>query len=255
MKRVTSEPVDASPFDLRPDPARDAGAAALCLHGLTATPYEVRPVAEALAARGIRARGPFLAGHGGGPELLAATPRRTWLDAARRELEELRREADRIFLVGLSLGALVSLRLAQTEEVHGLVVIGAPLALAPPVPQLLPVVRRFRRFSRKGPSGIEEPEARARHPGMRLMPLDAVAELIALQGEVLSELERVRAPVLIAHGRKDRTARPRDAQRLHDEVGSEEKELFWLERSGHIPTVDYDGPALARAAADFLGRR
>ena len=28
-----------------------------------------------------------------------------------------------------------------------------------------------------------------------------------------------------------------------------------LERSGHVVTVDYDGPALARAAADFLGRR
>ena len=40
-------PVDFSPFDLPGD--SDAGA--LCLHGLTGTPYEVRPLAEALAGR------------------------------------------------------------------------------------------------------------------------------------------------------------------------------------------------------------
>ena len=98
-------------------------------------------------------------------------------------------------------------------------------------------------------------EARARHPGHRLTPLDAVAELIALQGEVIPELAAISAPILVAHGKKDRTARPRDARRIHAEVGSGDKELFMLERSGHVVTVDYDGPALARAAADFLGRR
>jgi carboxylesterase len=87
------------------------------------------------------------------------------------------------------------------------------------------------------------------------MPLDAVAELIALQHEVIPSLGEITAPILIAHGSRDRTARPRDAARIHAEVGSTEKELFMLERSGHVATVDYDGRALARAAADFLGRR
>ena len=48
--------VDAGAFDL-PGGGR---AAALCLHGLTGTPYEVRPLGEALAAAGIRALGPAL---------------------------------------------------------------------------------------------------------------------------------------------------------------------------------------------------
>lgn len=125
------QPVDDSPFDFVPEPGVANGAAALCLHGLTGTPYEVRPLAEALAARGIRARGIWMAGHGGSVEDLARSTRSDWVERARAELAGLRAGYERVFLVGLSMGGLVSLRLAQTERVEGLVVVGVPLALAP----------------------------------------------------------------------------------------------------------------------------
>ena len=252
--RVVPE-IDTRSFDLHPQTSLANGAAVLCLHGLTATPFEVRPVAEALAARGLRARGPVGAGHEGGARLLAHTPRRDWLANARSELAALRAEHDRVFLVGVSMGGLLSLRLAETERVDGLVVIGTPLALAPPVPQLLPLIRWIQPYRKKNGSDIQDPIARARHPSIPAMPMASVAELIELQSEVIPELSKIEAPILVAHGGRDRTARPRDAQRIFDSVSSVEKELFYLERSGHIATVDYDGPALARATADFLGRR
>lgn len=251
---------DPAPFDLRPQ--RDSAgtttsAAALCLHGLTGTPYEVRPVAEALCARGVRAKGPWMAGHEGGVEALSRTSHEEWLDLARAELRALKAEHERVFLVGMSMGGLVSLRLAQTEGVDALVVVGAPLVLAPPIPQLLPLFRLFvsARPKTPGSSDIQEPGARERHPGVEAMPMASVSELIRLQSKVIADLEKIEAPILVAHGRLDRTARPRDAARIHAEVGSLDKELFYLERSGHVATVDYDGPALARAAADFLLRR
>lgn len=247
--------VTPAPFDLAPDPATATGAAVLCLHGLTGTPYEVLPVARVLASRGLRARGIWMAGHEEGHEVLAETPREVWLEKARSELAALRAEHARVFLVGVSMGGLVSLRLAQTERVDALVVVGTPLVLAPPIPQLLPLVRRFMPFRRKSLSDIQDPIARARHPGLAAMPLAAVAEMIALQDEVIAALSEVVSPILVAHGRHDRTARVRDAQRIHAEVAASEKELFVLERSGHVATVDYDGPALARASADFLLRR
>ena len=87
------------------------------------------------------------------------------------------------------------------------------------------------------------------------MPLASVAELMRLQKEVVPRLGEVRAPILVAHGRHDHTARPADAQRLVDGVGANEKELLMLERSGHVATVDYDGPRLVSAIAEFLTRR
>ncbi len=246
--------VDVSPFDLVPASGRDTGAAALCLHGLTGTPYEVRPVAEALAARGIRAKGIWMAGHNGTVDDLAATAREEWVGRARQELLALRREHARVFLVGVSMGGLVSLRLAQTEEIGGLVVIGTPLALSAPIPQLLPLVRLFSKGRRKRGSDLADPAASARHPHFPMMPFDAVQELIRLQREVVPALDRIREPILVAHGLLDGTALPRDAKRLFSSVSTPEskRSLLLLERSGHVVPVDYDGPALCAAAADFL---
>ena len=52
---------DGSPFDL---PGRPGGAdAALLLHGLTGSPFELRPVADRLHAAGVRCVAPALPGH------------------------------------------------------------------------------------------------------------------------------------------------------------------------------------------------
>jgi len=247
--------VDVSPFDLQPETGRPAtGEAALCLHGLTGTPYEVRPIAEALASRGVRAKGIWMAGHNGTVEDLARTKHSEWVSRAREALDELRASHDRVYVVGVSMGGLVSLRLAETARVDGLVTVGAPLELAPPIPQLLPVIRLFRKSRPKTTSGVEDPEALARHPTFPAMPFESVRELIRLQKHVVADLGKIACPILVAHGEHDKTARPRDAHRLFASVGTAEsaKRLMMLARSGHVATVDYDGPELARAAASFL---
>jgi carboxylesterase len=150
------------------------------------------------------------------------------------------------------MGGLVSLRLAQTVAVDGIIVIGTPLALRAPLPLLARALRRLMPFRAKRGSDIQEPLARERHPGLGAFPLASVTELVRLQAEVVAGLARIETPILIAHGRHDRTALPKDAARIHATVASREKELFYLERSGHVATVDHDGPALALAAADFI---
>lgn len=255
MTQGTRFPVDVSPFDLRPAGSTGESAAVLCLHGLTGTPYEVRPIAEALVARGLRARGPWMAGHEQGHEALARTRHQDWVELAANELARLRAQHERVFVAGISMGGLVTLRLAQTCAVDGIVVIGTPLALRAPLPFLARALRRLMPFRKKRGSDIREPSARARHPGLGAMPLAAVTELVRLQAEVVADLARIAVPILVAHGRHDRTALPKDAARIHAEVASREKELFYLEHSGHVATVDHDGPALALAAADFFARR
>ena len=246
--------VDVDPFDLLPEEGRATGAAALCLHGLTGTPYEVRPVAEALASRGVRAVGIWMAGHNGTVEDLAGTRQEEWVDLARGMLESLKSEHERVYLVGVSMGGLVSLRLAETECVDGIVTVGAPLQLAPPIPQLIPLLRLFQKSRPKKPSGVADPEALARHPRFPAMPFDSVRELIRLQKKVIPDLSKIEAPILVAHGVLDQTARPRDAQRIYQSVGTsaDRKQVMLLERSAHVATVDCDGPVLSQSAAEFL---
>ncbi len=243
--------VDFSPFDLEADSGFSA--AALCLHGLTGTPYEIRPVAEAIAARGIRARGPLLPGHCKTPEALALLSYQHWVACVRDEYSRLRASHERVFVVGLSLGGLLCLELAACAEPDAIAVIGAPLRLKPPIPQLIPVAKYVMpMLEKREGSDIRDPAARARHPGYPRMPLASIHELIRLQRVVAPALCRIQAPVLVAHGRHDRTADPRDAQRIHDGIPSQQKTLLWCEDSGHVVPVDYDGSVLAERIADFF---
>jgi carboxylesterase len=245
---------DGAAFDLFVAGGDDA-AAALCLHGLTGTPYEVRSIAHALVDCGIRAFGPALPGHNATPEDLVATSHREWLDAAVGHYRDLRKRHERVFAVGMSMGGLVTLWLAAQEPVDGVVVIGAPLRLRHPFVFLAPLVKFVKPFlPKRGGSDIRDPEARARHPGYPVMPVAAVHELQRLQSRDRPVLSRITAPILVAHGAHDRTANPDDARRVFESVASDEKELLLLENSGHVVPVDFDGPHLAVTAADFLAR-
>jgi carboxylesterase len=240
---------DATAFDL----PGGSDAAALCLHGLTGTPYEVRSLGEALARAGVRAVGPVLPGHGGAPAALQRTRYTDWLDAARAELVELRKQHAVVYGVGLSMGGLVTLHLAAEQAFDAIVCVGVPLTLRQPGVSLA----RFLKYlvpalPKRGGSDICDPVARASHPGMSVMPLAGVAELQRLQGAVRARLAEVRVPLLAAHGAQDGTAFPGDAQTLLRSVSCAEKEHLVLQRSGHVVPVDYDAPALAAAVTRFL---
>lgn len=250
-ERMRVATVDPSPFDL-PGAGR---AAALCLHGLTGTPYEVRSIGEALSAAGIAALGPALPGHNESPERLAGVSHAEWVDAAREALGRLRAVHERVFVVGLSMGGLVSLALAAEERVDAAIVVGVPLRLRQRAVRLVPLAKRFVRFFPKsGGSDIRDAEARARHPSYDRMPLASVHELLRLQQRVRSLLSRVEAPLLVAHGALDRTAHPDDAHEILRGVSSAEREHLELPDSGHVVPVDRDGDRLVAAAVAFLRR-
>jgi carboxylesterase len=244
--------VDPGPFDL----PGNGDAAALCLHGLSGTPYEVRALGEALSACGMRAVGPVLPGHGGGAALLRRTGHAAWIEAARGHLRALRREHEVVCGVGLSMGGLVTLHLAAEGAYEAVACVGVPLALHQPGTRW---VRFFKYLMpdlpKRGGSDICDPVARARHPSLPVMPLAAVHELQQLQAKVRPLLPRVTVPVLVAHGAHDSTAHPGDARTLIDSVSSAEREILVFERSAHIVPVDHDGPALASAVARFLRGR
>ena len=250
MSGVAME-LDAGPFDLGDGPD-----AALCLHGLTGMPFEVRPIGEALAARGVRAVGPMLPGHGETHEALARAAHTDWLDAVASAHRTLRSRHERVFLVGLSLGGLLALCHAAEAEVDALAVIGAPLRLGTRLVRLLPLVRQFKPyFPKRRGSDIREAAAHARHPSLAVMPAASVIELVRLQGRTREALHRIQAPLLVAHGSLDATAHPSNAQEIAASVSSAERELLWLPNSGHVVPVDHDGPELAQAVVDFLTRK
>ncbi len=249
------QPVDASAFDLIPRDF-DGRASALCLHGLTGTPYEMRPIAEELVRKGVRCVGPVMAGHGRTASELARTSHQAWVALARDALLRLREQSQWVFVAGLSMGGLVTLTLAAENRADAVAVMGTPLWLGRRERSLIPLLRYLRPFWDKDENvDIQDEQARARHPSLDVIPLASVQEVMKLQKGVRASLSRITTPVFIGHGALDRTANPRDARTIFGEVNAPQRALHIAARSGHVVSVDYDGPELARAVADFFVRQ
>src|SRR5438067_6194255 len=136
----------AVPFSLG-----DGEDACLLLHGLTGSPAEVRPVGEALARAGFHAVGPLLPGHGTTPADLETVTRSDMLDAAQEALLSLR-GARRVYLCGLSMGALLAIRLAAKGFVRQGVAPVSALALLAPAAEIAGLTWAFKQVGGRLPA-------------------------------------------------------------------------------------------------------
>jgi carboxylesterase len=244
--------VDANAFRLG-DPRGGLAPAVLCLHGLTGTPYEVRPPAEALAEAGFYCEGPLLPGHGTTPAELARMPYMEWVSAVVAAHDALAQRHERVYAIGLSLGGLLALALAERRALPGLVALAVPLDLGWLVHRGVPWLHRIVRQLPKTPA-ILDAEARRRHPGYDRMPLAAVNQLLLLASEVRAGLSRVQAPASLIFSRLDPTVPVRNAELLLRALGAGDRELHWLERSGHVLPVDFEKALVAQRVVEFLAR-
>ncbi len=241
---------DGSAFRLG-DARGGAAPAVLCIHGLTGTPYEVRPPAEALATAGFYCEGPLLPGHGTSHCELGRVSREAWIAAVVAAWDALAARHARVYALGLSLGGVLALALAQRRPVAGAVVLAAPLDLGRFVRTAIPLLWPLVRSLPKTPAILDD-EARARHPGNDRMPLRAVNELVKLGREVERGLAAVRAPVQLIYSRRDPTVPPHNAELIRGALPAGDHELHWLSDSAHVLPVDRERERIARLVVDFL---
>jgi carboxylesterase len=243
------------PFDLAGGPD-----AALLLHGLSGSPFEVRALAEHLQARGMRCLGPLLPGHGGDPEALAGVGWRDFVAGAEAELLRLG-GARRTFVVGCSMGALLALALAHDhpERVDALALLAPAMELAL-LPRLAGAMARWSAAVRrlppvpKGASDVRDPEMRRANPAMAAVPLAAVGELQRLAAHVDRILPGVAAPALVIAGGGDHTVTLRGVRRVARRIGSGPARLLVLPDSWHLVGIDVERDLVADEVAAFLGR-
>lgn len=83
----------------------------LLLHGIAGSPFEMRPLAEALEAAGFAAHTPVLPGHDSTEEAYLTSDFAQWRAFARAEYARLSVD-EPVLLAGYSLGGILALDLA-----------------------------------------------------------------------------------------------------------------------------------------------
>jgi carboxylesterase len=233
------------------------------VHGFTATPDEVRPLGDALAAAGFPCRAVRLPGHATSVADLAGFTRRHWLAAVEDGVRELADRVPAVAIAGVSLGALLALAVAEagSPPVRALVLLGTPLVLADERTAMLRYVAWLpglvgpRRLVRKRRGrDILDAEARSRSIAYDAFPLTAVVELLRLRATVRRLLHRVTQPTLVLHGRHDHTAPIASIDVLRRGLASKPLEVQIYEQSAHVLTEDAERDAVAVRVVDFLSR-
>ncbi|MDQ0011413.1 carboxylesterase [Luteibacter jiangsuensis] len=250
----------------------------LLIHGLTGTPTEMRMVGKGLNRAGFTVVGVQLAGHCGSEDDLLATTWEDWYASVEAAANDLRGRVDRVFVAGLSMGALLALRLAAVRPgwIDGVGVYGATfrydgwsIGWTGRLSFLLPIFKRLgigrqRSFIEQPPYGIRDERLRAQvsaamfagdseAAGLPGNPWHALAEMVKLSRDVRRRLPDVLAPCFIAHAADDDVASVANADLVARRVRGP-IEMLLLADSYHMITIDRERRTLIERSADFFGR-
>ena len=251
----------------------------LLIHGLSGTPTEMRFVGRGLHRAGFTVYGPRLAGHCSDEAALLATGWEDWFTSVEAAAERLRNHVDRLYVAGLSMGAVLALLLAAERPllVDGVAAYGTTFRydgwVIPRIARLaflLPLATRLgigrgRRFSECYPYGIKDERTRKRivecmqagdsaAAGLVGIPWLALAEFYRLAERVRGQLARIVAPCLIVHAVDDDIASADNARLIAARV-SGPVHLEWLQDSYHMVTLDRQRQRVVDATEQFFSRR
>ena len=248
----------------------------LLIHGLTGTPMEMRLLGKGLNRAGFTVHGMQLAGHCGDSEDLLATGWRDWYASVEKAADMMLEKVDHLFVGGLSMGALLALKLAaeRPQQVAGVGVYGATFRYDGwSIPRLarlsflLPLLKKLgigrgRSFMEQPPYGIRDERLRAQisaamlggdsaAAGLPGNPWHSLADMYELAADVRGRLPQVTAPCLVAHASEDDVASLKNAQLVLREV-SAPTELLLLKDSYHMITIDRERRTLIERSAAFF---
>jgi carboxylesterase len=226
----------------------------LVLHGFTGNPSSVRPLGEALADAGFCVELPRLPGHGTRWEDLQRTTWHDWAREAVAAFERLRARTRAQVAVGLSLGGIMALHLAETrgDDLAGVVTINAEMVNTHPLRHVAPLAKWILPTIPGVGNDIARPGADER--AYARTPSRAGHSYASFGKHVHRNLHAVTVPVLVFQSLQDHVIAPENGQRIYDGVSSRDKELVWLERSYHVATLDYDAPEIEKRTAAFVAR-
>lgn len=236
----------------------------LLIHGLNGGPKEMLVIARLLNARGYACKGVCLPGHHTKVSDLARVTRHEWVNAVERAAEEMAGRWGQIFVVGSSLGSLLTLNLAaeQGRLVRAIAVCSAPffydgwmiswwermfarLITYTPLKYAISIPLGE-------PYSLKDPAQRHEHYSYRSIPGRSMSEAAWLMRDVKNKLGHIGAPAIILHSEEDEITSIKSANFLEQQIGSTRKKKVILNDCYHLITVDRERQEVASSIAGFF---
>jgi carboxylesterase len=235
--------------------AADSGpVGVLLIHGFTGSPASMTPWAQYLHDAGFTVRVPRLPGHGTRWQEMNITTWQDWYAEAERSFRELAAQCPTVFVMGLSMGGSLTLRLAEMkgDAISGIVLVNPAVHSERPDRFVLPVLKHLI----GGFPGISND---IKKPGQDevaydKIPLKAAHSLTHLWAAVKSDIGRVTQPLLLFRSAEDHVVEASNAAWILSNVASSDVREIVLLDSFHVATLDNDAPTIFEESLAFVNR-
>jgi esterase/lipase len=197
-----------SPCELRPAtlPNDNIKRGVLLIHGLLDCPFSLRDIGKQLQQAGMLCRSILLPGHGTKPADLLNVSYHEWIKAVRYGVESLKNDVDRIYLIGYSTGATLSIYQAlQDAQINSIILLSPAIRIKAPV-DLVVGWKHLTQFLHGNLPWVyrEKEDDYAKYLSI---PFNAVSQVSKLT-EVINDLRRLnelKQPMLMIMSREDET--------------------------------------------------
>jgi carboxylesterase len=224
----------------------------LLCHGFTGSPQSVRPWADYLAAAGLSVSLPRLPGHGTTWQEMARTRWEDWYAEVDRAFDELQARCEQIFVMGLSMGGCLALRLAELrgDAIRGLVLVNPSIAADTWLFSIAPILKLVVP-SLKGVASDIKKEGAA-ELGYDRVPVKAAATLPGLWRITQQHLGELTQPILVYRSATDHVVGPASLKLLRNALPATQLEVRELGNSYHVATLDNDAETIFAGSLEFV---
>lgn len=232
------------------------GKAVLLIHGYTGAPGELRPLGDYLNSLGYTVLGIRLPGHGTCVEELARTTADDWFSEAERGVNDLLGTyPGNVYVAGLSMGGLLTIRIAAKYPVRAAAIMSAPIFLPDKRLPFYPILKYFIKQLPKSKKDYGEMmKYNLSYETMPTKPLGSLFEM--LDNCKLHYIRKITCPAIVLQSTIEHTVVPKSAQYIYDYLasGKANKKLVWLHNSGHIITLDKEREIVFQEIAEFFAK-
>jgi len=227
--------------------------AVLLLHGYTGAPSEMRLLGEYLNSKGFTVKCVLLPGHGTTPEDLNETTTDDWYAEAEHACCELLSSHSKVMVAGLSMGGLLTIRIASQLPIERAAILAAPIYLQDKRVPLFPILRYFVKYLPKQKRNYHEAaKYNVAYDKMPTKPIGSILQMIkTAKAEYIPKIE---IPCLVMQSKIEHTVAPKSAQYIYDNIKSKVKKLVWFEHCGHILTLDNEREKVFELVGEFFSQ-
>lgn len=217
---------------------------------------------EYLHRQGYTCLGIRLAGHATRAEDMVRSRWTDWTSSVEDGYNILCSLTGDIFLVGLSMGGILSLLMSTrlAPRVKGVIAMSTPSRLPADYPTwFIEFMSRFIKYRPKtneAPgSGWFDKTAYQEHIAYSRNPVRSGAELKKLILEMRAVLPKISVPVLLMHSRDDKYVLPDNLEYIYERlINATDKAKLYLTGSGHVLPRDASREQVFKSAVEFIQR-